>query len=237
VSSNISVVKNNLILPSGVSKLDRLLNGGLHTGLFTHIYGEAASGKTTLALQFVSSAVRLGVQTIYVNSEGSSPIERFHQISGQSISDLGHLVQILSPKDFDEQGILIENLDLYAREGTRLIVIDTLARLYRVILEDKTTSYAAHRELNRQTGFLKGLARERNLSVVVLNQVRAKMKGSGGVEPVAGSILDYWSDYVVHMRPRKVKGERLLRRLEPEGDPSEVVLYLTDSGFSTESTH
>ncbi len=231
------MVTSNLILPSGVSKLDRLLNGGLHTGLFTHIYGEAATGKTTLALQFVSAAVKLGIHSIYVNSEGSSPIERFQQISGQSISDVSNLVQIFSPKDFDEQGNLVENLDLYARKDTRLIVMDTLTRLYRVVLEDRTSTYAAHRELNRQTGFLKGLAKERDVAIVVLNQVRSKMKGMGEVEPVAGNILDYWSDYVVHMRPRKVQGARLLRRIAPQGEPSEIILHLTSSGFSVESPH
>ncbi len=231
------MVTSNLILPSGVSKLDRLLNGGVHTGLFTHIYGEAATGKTTLALQFVSSAVKLGIQSIYVNSEGSSPIERFQQISGQSISDVSNLVQILSPKDFDEQGGLVENLDLYARKDTRLIVMDTLTRLYRVVLEDRTSTYTAHRELNRQTGFLKGLAKERDVAIIVLNQVRSTMKGLGEVEPVAGNILDYWSDYVIHMRLRKEQGKRLLRRITPKGEPSEVVLHLTSSGFSIERPH
>ena len=231
------MVTNNLILPSGVSKLDRLLNGGIHTGLFTHIYGEAASGKTTLALQFVSAAVKLGIHSIYVNSEGSSPIERFQQISGHSISDVSNLVQIFSPKDFDEQGGLIENLELYARKDTRLIVMDTLTRLYRIMLEDRSSTYVAHRELNRQTGFLKGLAKERDVAIIILNQVRSTMKGIDEVEPVAGNILDYWSDYVIHMRPKKQQGERLLKRIAPKGEASEVVLHLTSSGFSTERPH
>ncbi|MHA1636724.1 MAG: ATPase domain-containing protein [Candidatus Thorarchaeota archaeon] len=226
-----------MILPSGVSKLDRLLNGGIHTGLFTHIYGEAASGKTTLALQFVSAAVKLGIHSIYVNSEGSSPIERFQQISGHSISEVSNLVQLFSPKDFDEQGGLIENLDLYARKDTRLIVMDTLTRLYRIMLEDRTSTYAAHRELNRQTGFLKGLAKERDVAIIVLNQVRSTMKGLDDIEPVAGNILDYWSDYVIHMRPRKQQGERQLKLIAPKGMSSEIVLHLTSSGFSIKSPH
>lgn len=228
----------NLILPSGVSKLDRIFNKGLHTGLFTHVYGKAGTGKTTLALQFMNAAVRMGIQSLYVNSEGSSPIERFKQMSGKSIAELSDLVQILSPKSFEEQGELIENLDLYARKETRLIIVDTLTRLYRVVLEDRKATYAAHRELNRQTGFLKGLAKQRDIAILCLNQVRSKMQSAGDIEPVAGNILEYWSDYVIHLRSRQEKGGRLLKRLIPEGELSEVVLYLTQSGFSVEQdTH
>ena len=133
---------------------------------------------------------------------------------------------------------LIENLDLYARKETRLIIVDTLTRLYRVVLEDRKATYAAHRELNRQTGLLKGLAKQRDIAILCLNQVRSKMQSAGDIEPVAGNILDYWSDYVIKIRSRQEKGGRLLKRFIPEGELSEVVLYLTQSGFSVEQdTH
>lgn len=225
-----------MILPSGVSLLDRIMNGGLNTGIFTHVYGEAAAGKTTFGLQFVRAMCRQGIGTIYINSEATSPVERLEQMTGKSFEDLKTLVKIFLPNGFSEQGVLIDDLELYIRDDTRLIVVDTLTKHYRLALEDKKTNYSNHRELNRQAGVLKGLSRQRDVAVLVLNQVTSRMKILENIEPVAGNILDYWSDYVIKIKIGRSPGERLLRRIMPEGDRSEGRLFLTESGFSVERT-
>jgi RecA/RadA recombinase len=227
-------VRLNLILPSGVSLLDRILNGGLNTGLFTHVYGDAAAGKTTFALQFVTNAHRLDMRTIYVNSETTSPVRRLEQMTKMPYGDIENMVKVLVPKGFNEQGALIDDLELYLRENTKLIIIDTLTRYYRLELEDKKTNYAKHRELNRQAGVLKGLARNHETAVLVLNQVRSQMKGVDDFEPVAKNILDYWSDYSIKLRVARGPGERLIKRVTPEGEFSDGLLYLIESGFSSE---
>ena len=224
----------NLILPSGVSLLDRILNGGLNTGLFTHVYGDAAAGKTTLALQFVTNALRLDMGTIYVNSESTSPVTRLEQMTEKPFGDIENMVKVLAPKGFNEQGALIDDLELYLRENTKLVVIDTLTRYYRLELEDKKTNYAKHRELNRQAGVLKGLARNHEIVVLVLNQVRSKMKGIHDFEPVAKNILEYWADYTIKLRVTKGVGERVIKRVTPEGEFSDGRLYLIESGFSSD---
>ncbi|MDF1537816.1 MAG: ATPase domain-containing protein [Candidatus Thorarchaeota archaeon] len=225
-----------MILPSGISSLDRLLGRGVSTGVFTHVFGKAASGKTTFALGFVRSALNLGIRTLYINSEASSPVERLEQIIGKNYKEIEHQLTLLMPKSFDEQGTIVEDLELYIKDDTSLVVVDTLTRLYRIVLDDKQASYVAHRELNRQAGLLKGLARKHDIAVVVLNQVRAKMDEPGAIEPVATSIMDYWSDYVIRMTARRETGTRLVERLSPEGDPSSTVLYLTDDGLSGNQT-
>ena len=224
----------NLILPSGVSLLDRILNGGLNTGFFTHVYGEAAAGKTTLALQFVANAYRLDIGTIYLNSESTSPVTRLEQMTNRSYGNIENLVKILVPKGFNEQGALIDDLELYLRENMKLVIVDTLTRYYRLELEDKKTNYANHRELNRQAGILKGLARNHEIAVLVLNQVRSKLKGVDDFEPVAKNILDYWSDYTIKLRVGRGPRERVIKRVAPEGEFSDGLLYLTESGFSSE---
>lgn len=210
------------------------MNGGLNTGIFTHVYGEAAAGKTTFGLQFVVTMCRQDAGTIYINSESTSPVERLEQMTGKSFTNLDPLVKIFLPKGFNEQGVLIEDLELYIRDNTRLIVIDTLTKHYRLALEDKKTNYVNHRELNRQAGVLKGLAKQHDIAVLVLNQVTSKMNGLNDFEPVAGNILDYWSDYVIKLNVGKSPGERLLRRIIPEGDRLEGRLFLTEAGFAIE---
>ncbi|MBD3405792.1 MAG: hypothetical protein GF411_06640 [Candidatus Lokiarchaeota archaeon] len=222
-----------MIIPSGIFKIDRALEGGIATGCFTQVYGKAASGKTTLALQFVYATINLGFHTIYINTESSSPIERLEQIMGRKYDTFEQSIQIMIPKKFTEQGILIEDLQLYLRPETKLIVIDTFTKLYRNSLGDKRTTYAAHRELNRQSGLLKGLARRKDVAILLLNQVRAAIDSSDEFEPVADNIMEYWSDFVVKMDLRVKRGERLLELVHPEGGPSPQVLYLTPKGLST----
>ena len=81
---------------------------------------------------------------------------------------------------------------------------------------------------------MKGLARNHETAVLVLNQVRARLEGTGDFEPVARNILEYWSDYTVKMRVARGTGERIIRRVVPEGEFSDGRLYLIDRGFSTE---
>lgn len=226
----------NLILPSGVNVIDKVLAGGIRGGLLTHVFGEAASGKTTFALQFVRSAIRLDMAVIYVNTEGSSPIERLEQIAGKDVESMKSHFQIFMPHSFNEQGTLIEDLELYMKPNTKLLVFDTLTRLYRTVLDDKKSNYVAHRELNRHCGFLKGLARNKRVAVLALNQVTASMNGINRFEPVASNILDYWSDVVVRMRTRPQRGERLLERLVPDGEPSKGLVNITSHGLSTNDT-
>jgi len=227
------VVTYNLILPSGVNVIDKVLAGGIRGGLFTHVFGEAASGKTTLALQFVRNAIRLDMAVIYVNAESTSPIERLEQITGKDVEEMKSQLQILIPHSFDEQGTIIEDLGLYMKPNTKLLVFDTLTRLYRTVLDDKKSNYAAHRELNRHCGFLKGLAKKKEAAVIALNQVTASMNGMNRFEPVASNILDYWSDVVVRMRIRPERGERLLERLVPDGEPSKGLIQITGHGLSS----
>jgi DNA repair protein RadA len=226
-----------LILPSGLSRLDRIMSGGLATGLFTHVYGEAAAGKTTLALQFVGALCKQDFGTIYINSENTSPVERLQQITTKPFKELESLVKILSPRGFSEQGVLLEDLVLYLRDNTKLVVVDTLTKHYRLALEDKKTNYSNHRELNRQAGLLKGLAQTHDIAVLVLNQVTSRMQGVNDFEPVAGNIMEYWSDYVIKMKIGKAQGARILKKLVPEDERLEGELFLTAEGFSLESTH
>ncbi len=220
-----------MTLPSGIAALDRVFNGGLQEGMFTHIYGEAASGKTTLALLFVKSAFRLGIGSIVINSEATPLFERLEQISGREFTEMRGLVNVIVPKNFADQGSIIDDLELYTRGRAGLVVVDTMTKLYRASLDDKETTYAAHRELNRQAGVLKGLARHRKMAVLVLNQVRGAIEKEEEFEPVARNIMEYWQDYSFKILIGRTRGERILTRVVPPEESAQCNLYLTNSGF------
>ena len=56
-------------IPSGIPELDQMLHGGLEIGTSTIISGPAGVGKTSLALQFISQAVRAGMPAMVYSFE------------------------------------------------------------------------------------------------------------------------------------------------------------------------
>ncbi|MHA1779740.1 MAG: AAA family ATPase [Candidatus Thorarchaeota archaeon] len=220
-------------LPLGVPCVDNLLGGGFETGRFTQIYGEAAAGKTTLALIAASAAHKEGLDVLFINAEAGSPIERLEQIAETSFSHLSDTIHVLTPKTFEEQGILLEDAEIFMRKNTRLIIVDTLTRLYRASLEGKKRNYEAHRELNRQAGILKGLARHHDAIVLVLNQVRAHMGGQyNEFEPVARNIMEYWSDITLKISIGQKRGERTIELMTNGYSSAPCQLALTMGGFT-----
>ena len=59
-------------LSSGSEALDRLLGGGYEHRVITQIYGEAATGKSTLAVLATVQALRTGRSVVYIDTEGFS---------------------------------------------------------------------------------------------------------------------------------------------------------------------
>jgi hypothetical protein len=82
-----------------------------------------------------------------------------------------------------------------------------------------------------QAGILKGLAREKDMAVLILKQVRGSLAETKRYVPVAQNILDYWADYAIRLTRGTRKGERHLERLMPEDGSSETV-FITERGFS-----
>ena len=65
---------------TGNPALDDLLGGGLERRTITQIYGEPASGKSTLCLMAAVATLRAGGSVIYIDTEGFS-VERFTQVA------------------------------------------------------------------------------------------------------------------------------------------------------------
>jgi recombination protein RecA len=56
------------VLPTGIAALDELLVGGLPVGAITEIVGTASSGRTSMTLAFVASAMRAGQVCAWVDA-------------------------------------------------------------------------------------------------------------------------------------------------------------------------
>ena len=71
-------------LATSCEGVDELLAGGIEQGTVTLVYGEAGSGKTSLALQLSREAIKNSSDSVvlFVDTEGLS-LERMEQIFGK----------------------------------------------------------------------------------------------------------------------------------------------------------
>lgn len=191
------------MIPTGCGSLDKVLDGGLNPGDVTLVYGEAETGKTSLAIQCAVNAVRLGCKVIFVDSDGVFSPNRLAQIAGHDLNKVAPQISLIKPTTFQEQALAIERLDTYLTPQICLVVVDTVTSLYRAELnESKEKTFRLNRELGNQLADVAQLARTRKIAVLVTSQVRnVFVQDFVSTEPVGTRVLLFWSDTVLSLRP------------------------------------
>jgi DNA repair protein RadB len=164
----------NLTIPTGSDRLDELLNGGLAPELMHLVYGEAETGKTTLAIQCAVNCARIGHKTVYLDSEGTFSAKRLIQIAAGDTKEIASYIILARPTSFNEQSALLDKLDSYLTEKVGLIVVDTITSLYSAELgEESKNTFKLNRELNKQMAYLAQIVKTRKIAMLVTSQVRS----------------------------------------------------------------
>ncbi|MBS7634919.1 AAA family ATPase [Candidatus Bathyarchaeota archaeon] len=185
-------------IPTGCPSLDRALEGGLQPGGITLIYGEAETGKTSLAIQCSVNSARMDYKTLFIDSDGTFSPQRLMQIALQDFSEASQMIILLTPSTFEEQSLLMDELEKYIGKGFGLIVFDTVTTLYRSAIVSKEDAFKANRELNRQIAALAHIAKINQIPILLTSQVRNILNDVDVlVEPVAARVLRYWSTAIV----------------------------------------
>ena len=122
------------LVPTSCSYLDEQLGGGLSEGNIILVYGEAETGKTTLAIQCAVNCARMGYKTVFIDSDNTFFPRRMAQISGRDFDILAPQIILMKPEDFELQSYIIDRLDEFISQKVGLIVVDTITGLYRVEL-------------------------------------------------------------------------------------------------------
>ena len=140
-------------LPTGLSPLDDLLGGGFRYGSVSLIYGEASTGKTTIA--FTSLVRHLErdpwAKAYYIDSDNKLSTRRLTQIT-KDPKALERLL-IWRSMSFHEQGRTIESLSDLLHNGNIPIVVDSITGPYRLETGRSERTFRSNKELNRQLGF------------------------------------------------------------------------------------
>ena len=206
------------LIPTGCISLDKLLEGGFPAESVSLIYGEAETGKTSLAVQCAVNCARRGSKSLFIDTDGTFAYERLSQIAEYDYQKISPLMIIMRPTTFEDQSQAIDHLEKVINKKFELIVVDTATSLYRVELSDKKETYAANRELNRQLAVLTQIAKTCGVAVLVVSQVRNVPRGETvEMKPVATRVLNYWSEVILDMRQTsQTRVIKVLREKYPE---------------------
>jgi DNA repair protein RadB len=208
--------------------LDDLLGGGIENGTITMIYGEAGSGKTNLCLQATREYAAKGRKVAFIDSEGVS-LERLNQICEKDYDFKKVLDNILffTPNSFENQEKTIN--DVINLENVDLLVIDTINLFYRINLEDDKD--ATMRSFLRQIANLQMAAREKNICVLIAEQVYTDKNGD--IKPFTHRETDHMMKTVLKLEKNNQMGKRnaiiMKHRSQPEGKTS--IFKITKDGL------
>jgi len=187
-------------IPTGSLGLDIALGiGGLPRGRIVEIYGPESSGKTTLTLQVIAEAQKLGGTCAFIDAEHAlDPI--YAESLGVDTEDL-----LVSQPDTGEQAL--EICDMVVRSGAvDVVVIDSVAALTpRAEIEgDMGDSHVGlqarlmSQALRKMTGNIKNS----NTLVIFINQIRMKIGVMFGSPETTtgGNALKFYSSVRLDIR-------------------------------------
>jgi recombination protein RecA len=206
VSQDIQVVS------TGSLGLDLALGiGGLPRGRIVEIYGPESSGKTTLTLQVIAEAQKLGGTAAFIDAE--------HALDPQYARKLGVKVEdlLISQPDNGEQAL--EIADMLVRSGSvDVVVIDSVAALTpKAEIEgemgDQLPGLQA-RLMSQALRKLTGNIKRSNTMVIFINQIRMKIGVMFGnpETTTGGNALKFYASVRIDIRRTGAikKGEEVI---------------------------
>jgi len=232
-------------ISAGSYDLNKFLYGGYETDIITTLYGPGGSGKTNLCILVAVSQAKKGNKVIYIDTEGGFSIDRVKQLAEQETEKVLQNIFLLKPTSFQEQIEAFEALNKQLKQdNVSLIVVDSIAMLYRLELGDAIQSgednkiKEVNRKLAEQLRDLNEIARKQQIPVIVTNQVYSeflsdedfKQGKQRSVAMVGGDLLKYWSKCIIELKNQRGKRTLLLKkhRSLPE---KEIEFEIINSGI------
>ena len=205
-----------------------MLGGGIPKRQVTLVYGEANTGKTTLALQCAAALSRDNLKTLYVDCGEGFSLERLAQIASKDLPTISSRIFVFKLQSFHEQTLLIEDVDKYVSKDVALIVVDPITSLYRLELKNPWRVFSLNRSLNRQIAYLTQTVKTYDVAVLITSQVHSIIRENHNtlVEPVATRVLKFWSQNILKMKTDPRPSVRKVI-LEKRQNSSQVGAYCT----------
>ncbi len=191
------------VIPTGALTLDIALGvGGVPRGRIIELYGQEGSGKTTLALDILANAQRMGGTAAFIDAEHAFPRELAENM-GLDLDEL-----LISQPDTGEQAL--EITDTLIRSGAvDAIAVDSVAALVPAAelegeMGDVQVGLQA-RLMSKALRKIGGSVANARTVVIFINQIREKigvMFGSPETTP-GGRALKFWASVRIELRRRE----------------------------------
>src|SRR5499425_611727 len=188
------------VIPTGCLSLDAALGvGGFPRGRVIEIYGPESGGKTTLTLQVIAEAQKLGGQAAFIDAEHAlDPV--YARKLGVDVDNL-----LVSQPDFGEQALEITS-HLISSGQIDVLVVDSVAALVPKSeldgeMGDSHMGLQA-RLMSQALRKLTGSVSKSNTCLIFINQIREKIGVMFGnpETTTGGRALKFYSSVRIDIR-------------------------------------
>jgi len=236
-------------ISTGSYDLNKWLYGGYEEDIITMIAGSPGSGKTNFCILTSCSQAKKGNKVLFIDTEGGFSVDRVKQVVGEDYENYLQNIILLEPVNFKEEKQIFEKiLDKIKKENISLIIVDSMAMLYRLELGDAIQSkkdekiQEVNREVARQMRILAEIARKKKIPIIITNQVYNEFvsqedfkKGfERNTNIVGGDLMKYWSKCIIELKNDRGKRKAILlkHRSLPE---KEISFIIKDKGVFKKS--
>lgn len=158
-----------IIIPTGSLSLDRLLGGGIRTGLVTDIYGQSGAGKSQLCFSLCVNCAKYLKQNkmiMFIDTVGTFRPERVSEMAGQERnSEILDKIVLIRAFSTTEQ---IKSIRKIPDINPLLIIIDSATSLFSY----EYTGAARHLALMKHLHELAFAAINFDCAIVITNMIR-----------------------------------------------------------------
>jgi DNA repair protein RadB len=215
-------------ITTGSGVFDDLLNGGYETDIVTTVFGPSASGKSNLAM--LAAASHADGKVVFVDTESGLSVRRLQQLSEDAETVLENTM-VLQPSSLDEQGAAFERLKNTLDESVNLVVVDSIAMLYRLEIAKHSDVKSTNQQLAEQIANLIRIARDKTIPVLITNQVYNDFDEDESVNLVGGDILKYGSKCLIELHRDGDDRYATVRKHRSMREGKSAVFQIVDEGI------
>lgn len=194
------------VIPTPSARLNACIGvGGIPLGRITEVFGTESSGKTTLMLEIIAQAQKMGLPTAFIDME--------HALDASYAEALGVKMGevLISQPPTGDQALSV--MKACVSSGIKLVVLDSIAALvsaaeYEKEITDNHMAVQA-RMLSQGLRQLSPLAGAQGCAIVFINQLREKvgvMYGNPEVTP-GGRALKFYASLRLELRAQSTSGK------------------------------
>ena len=187
----------------------------------TQIYGEHATGKTTICLMCCKYSLLRGKKSIFIDTEGGFSPKRLDLMGVKNLDD----IIVFQPRDYAAQQESLIKLEKIMSSRIGFVCVDSLVSLYRLEGYDHKKRTELVRQLGNDLLILSRIARDYNIPLIITNQVYDDVSGGKEKIPIGGDLLKYWSKLIIKLERDEQNRRNATLLRHPYKKEGESVFY------------